>query len=250
MGGPDQDHEEALWVYHERKARAAGRKPDPKPAYSFDYGTLETYDEQFWDEVGRFGLGRTNWGFVPNRNARARAAAQAWAASLMRATDWVLLDTETTGISPFAQVVQISILHPSGGVLLDTLVQPTVGISLGALAAHGIRPETLSSAVPYPVIHPVLTSLLSGRTVVAYNASFDSQVLAQTARAHGLPGVSAKWDCAMEAYACFVGRWSDWHGDFTWQKLPGAKHRAVDDCRATLALIRQIATWRPWWKFW
>ena len=45
----------------------------------------------------------------------------------------------------------------------------------------------------------------------------------------------------------YVGRWSNRHGHFMWQPLPRqgaaafAKHQALDDCRATLDLIRQMA---------
>lgn len=55
------------------------------------------------------------------------------------------------------------------------------------------------------------------------------------------------WQCAMQRYAEYAGRWSDRHGHFMWQPLPRegrsrfAKHQALDDCRATLDLIRRMA---------
>ena len=46
--------------------------------------------------------------------------------------------------------------------------------------------------------------------------------------------------CAMEQWAIWCGNWSEYHGNYKWQKLGGG-HRALDDCRACLALLHQMA---------
>ncbi len=45
----------------------------------------------------------------------------------------------------------------------------------------------------------------------------------------------------MERYAAYTGEWSDDWRDYRWQRLPGGGHRALDDCRAVLTLIRLMA---------
>lgn len=55
----------------------------------------------------------------------------------------------------------------------------------------------------------------------------------------------AAWRCAMQLYAEHVGDWNRRHGSFTWRSLPGAGHRAIGDCRATLALLQSMAAFVP-----
>lgn len=178
----------------------------------------------------------------------ARVEAQRWARRLLeRPWQWVLLDTETTGLDDLAEVVQIGVLAPDGTPLLDTLVRPTRPIPPEATAIHGISNMHVAQAPRYRDVHPRLEALLRGKTVVVYNAQYDARVLRQTARLSGLGAcdLPVVWQCAMEQYARYVGRWSDRHGSFLWQPLPRsdphARHQALDDCRLTLALIRRMA---------
>jgi len=47
----------------------------------------------------------------------------------------------------------------------------------------------------------------------------------------------------MNAYAAYVGEWSDYWGSFRYQKLQG-DHSAAGDCLATLDLVRLMANAR------
>jgi DNA polymerase III epsilon subunit-like protein len=164
-----------------------------------------------------------------------------------RRGDWVIVDTETTGLDGLAEVVQIGVLSPTGQPLLNTLVRPTRPIPRDATAIHGITNQAVAAAPSYPLVHPHLEAALRGKSVVAYNAQFDARLLRQTAMLHRVGAVAAMWQCAMQRYAEYVGRWSDRHGHFMWQPLPRseaarfAKHQALDDCRATLDLIERMA---------
>ena len=177
----------------------------------------------------------------------AREAARSWARGLLDRDNWAILDTETTGLGPTAQAIQIAILGPNGTPLLDTLVRPIGRIPRDATAIHGITDAMVESAPSFLDIYPTLRDLVEGKTVIAYNAPFDERILRQTADLHRAQVLRAEWECAMRQYARFVGRWSTRAGGYAWQPLPrgpeypGAKHQAIDDCQATLAVIRKMA---------
>lgn len=180
-----------------------------------------------------------------------REAARRWARNLVARRDWVVLDTETTGLDRSAQVVQISIIGPDGGVLLDTLVRPIGRIPSRATAIHGITDATVADAPTFRAVYPCLQDILSGKTTVCYNAAFDRRILEQSAIQNETPYLRASWECAMEHYARYVGQWSPSRGHYAWQPLPRrpelrfAKHQALVDCQATLDLIRGMAGYPP-----
>jgi len=182
----------------------------------------------------------------------ARRAARRWAVDLSSSDDWMLLDTETTGTGAAAEVIQVAVLHPSGTTLFEACARPEGAVPPAAQAIHGLSAALLTPALPFHELHRPLSLLLSGRRVVCFNAAFDARLLRQTAARYGLASPEVRWDCAMLAYASFRGDWSAERGDFRWHRLPGAAHGAAADCRATLDLIRHMASDppRPWWRFW
>lgn len=184
-----------------------------------------------------------------------RSAAQ-WARSLLKRHPrrTCLLDTETTGLDAEAQVIQVAIIDPAGEVLLNTPVRPTVPITPGASAIHRRTDDDLLDAPTFSQIYPALLEALAGRLVVAYNAEFDVRVIGHCC---GLLELPSPWlppwrlqggvylpdnaRCAMVRYAEWSSDWSNWHGDFLWQPLPGGCHEALGDCQALLSLLRRMA---------
>ncbi len=174
---------------------------------------------------------------------RDALAASEWARALLGRTDFVIFDTESTGLGIDAEIVQVGVLSPDGRPLLDTHIKPQGEIEHGASLVHGITAATVAGAPGFSWVWPQqLREQLLGRTVVVYNASYDRNLLKQVCKRHGfdLPA-DIDWQCAMEWYAQFVGEWSEYHGSYRWQKLPRSAHTAIDDCRACLALIRHMA---------
>lgn len=178
---------------------------------------------------------------------RADAARQAriWLASKRT----VILDTETSDLDGY--LVQIAIIRAhDGAVLLDTLVNPQAPISAGARSIHGLTEEQLQDAPTFKQIADDLTTLLRGRRIVIYNADFDRAVLVrEVLRQHGSGWRAAiafwqrgyRWRCAMACYAQFYGEWSEYHGDYRWQRLPGGDRTALGDARATRDLLQRMA---------
>jgi DNA polymerase-3 subunit epsilon len=172
-----------------------------------------------------------------------REKAAFWARSLLERLDWVILDTETTGISRHDEIVQIAVLAPDGEALLDTLIRPTRSIPNEATVIHGITDADVADAPPFPKIFPRLKEIIAGKTVIIYNAPFDVRLIRQTLAIHNLPppGIEGEQvECAMLQYSAWYGElWPD--GGYRWQRLRGGDHTALGDCRATLAVIRKMA---------
>lgn len=99
----------------------------------------------------------------------ARHEEQIDAQRLLR-DGFVVLDTETTGLDEAAQIVSIAIIDHTGQVLLDTLVRPTISIPDDVVAIHGITDEMVVDAPTMAHLYDEVRRLLSGRTVVIYNA--------------------------------------------------------------------------------
>jgi DNA polymerase-3 subunit epsilon len=173
-----------------------------------------------------------------------RSATCAWASHLLRRSDWAIIDTETTALN--GVVCEIGVIDGDGTVLFESLVNPESPVSPQARAIHGITDEELEVSPRLPAVWPQLQEALRNRTtLVAYNAAFDRERLAQSARRYVLEELKQEWACAMEAYAAYCGTWSEYHGSYTWIPLYSS-HRAVGDARAALACIREMAGAYEW----
>jgi DNA polymerase III epsilon subunit-like protein len=169
--------------------------------------------------------------------------------------DCLILDTETTGLGDDAEIVEITIIDTTGKPLINTLVKPSKAIPAEATAIHGITDAMVMNAPLWTEVCHKVGALMSGRTVVMYNASYDARLLDQTDLIWGvIPDLKnglADFQCAMRAYAEFYGQCSQ-RGGYKWQKLTaaaeqqgikiqGTTHRALSDCLTTLGVIKAMA---------
>lgn len=171
----------------------------------------------------------------------------------LRDQDFLILDTETTSLKR-GEIVQIAIINSLGETLLDTLVKPVKAIPADATAIHGITAEMCKDAPSWLDLAPKIKTLLEGKLLVVYNATYDRGMMHQTAELHGLPKTEwkevAEWFCAMEAYAEFYGEYNEWHGNYRWQRLSFAAdncgvevanaHNALGDCLMTLGVVKHM----------
>lgn len=176
---------------------------------------------------------------MPNFAADKLAAAT-WARELLDKGNFVILDTETTSLKN-AGVVQIGIINHLGETLLDSLVKPDRDIEEGAKAIHGISEEMVKDAPTLDQLAFEIANATDSKTLVIYNKDYDYPILRRLLPLWKHNDVQ----CAMQAYAEFVGDWNDYHKSYKWQKLPeteGAKaHDALGDCLSVLALLEKMA---------
>jgi len=158
----------------------------------------------------------------------------------------VFLDTETTGISPSDQIVEIC--------LQESLVRPTRRIPRDAIQIHGITDELVMHAPIWPEVWTQVEAILRGRYVGIYNAEFDLRMLRQSHQAHSLtwPGNPNNF-CIMKLYAQFYAQLGS-YGTPRWHKLeaaarqcgidPGYTHRARQDTLLAKSVFDHIASSR------
>ncbi len=172
-------------------------------------------------------------------------AAVEWARGLLTSGDFVVFDSETTGLSPPVDFVEVAVVNPAGETLFDTLLQPSCRIEPRARAVHGHTAQRLSSAPRFSEVYPALLDALYGRRVVVFNASYDRRVWDTAVRHLGARGALAgelpRWECAMRQFARFIGEPSKRGKGYRPQKLPGGDHTALGDALATLRLIEGMA---------
>ena len=100
--------------------------------------------------------------------------------SLAQCGDFVALDTETSGLSARAQIVEVSAVkfrdfRPTE--VFTTLCKPFGGISPGATAIHGITNDDVKHAPRCAQILNGLEEFIGDLPLVAHNAPFDLRVL-------------------------------------------------------------------------
>ncbi len=156
----------------------------------------------------------------------------------------MVLDSETTGLGTPIDFVEVGIVSCRGETLLDSLICPSCPIEAGASRVHGHTRESLAAERSFFEVYPDLLDVLWSKRVVVYNAPYDRRVWDAAVGRLGaravLVGPLPPWECAMRAFAAYVGERSK-RGGYKNQKLPGGDHTAIGDARATLRLIKRMA---------
>lgn len=173
-----------------------------------------------------------------------RSKSIEWAKGVLTDSErYLILDSETTGLDPTDEVIQLAVLGLDGVPRLDTFIKPLVRkqIPAGAMAIHHITMAMLANAPSYIEVAPQLKNMIGNRTIICYNADYDKRLLIQTARLCQVESVGGTWHCAMKQYARFRGEWDSRKNDYRWPRLPSGDHSALGDCRATLKIIETMA---------
>lgn len=152
--------------------------------------------------------------------------------------EYIILDTETTGLGYYDQIIEIAIIDLDGHTLLNTLVMPTVRINEEAYQVHGMSFEYLSknNAPSWDEVYPKVKDIIKNKTVIAYNSDFDERMIDQTCRAFNYSGIDTNYECLMRnaMLECSSDRYiklSDMVDTFQ-------SHRALDDCHLCLEIIK------------
>lgn len=174
---------------------------------------------------------------------------------VIKSGDYLILDTETTGLGVDAEICQIAIINSKGETLLDTLVKPVKPIPADATAIHGITNEQVKDCMGFSLLESKIYNLLKNRHVIIYNRDYDVQMLNQSNRQGRYPDdwnkVATYW-CAMKHFAEIYGDYNSYYKTYRWKSLsvacqhygievPKDAHSALADCKSTLAVCKAMA---------
>ncbi len=174
--------------------------------------------------------------------------------SELRERNALVLDTETTGLGPEDEVIQIAICTLEGDRLLYSNVRPRKARTWPeAEKIHGISWDDVKDAPTMEDLRGFLIDYLCDRTAAIYNVRYDTRMIDQSVDMVNSDWnwlVNVNWFCVMEAYARYWGDWSSWHQSYKWQSLEVAcrqqdvevadAHDALADARMTAALLRAL----------
>ncbi|EIS4370940.1 3'-5' exonuclease [Salmonella enterica] len=178
-------------------------------------------------------------------------------------SDYLIIDTETTGLDNNAEVIEIAIINMHGDVLLNSLVKPTCSIPAAVTKINNITDEMVADAPLWRDVFPVILNIIDGKKWLAWNSKFDARLIIQTGIITGyfedLPAskildIAAKINNsqidAKAIYDQWYGEFDSKRNNFKRQSLTTAAerhnvsvdgaHRALADCRMVLGVINAV----------
>lgn len=185
-------------------------------------------------------------------------AARGQAAALFRLFwqgDAAIWDTETTGLGPRDEIIQIGIV--TGGDAYSQLIRPkNLHKVYHTEQIHGIKVEQLETAPTFDEVYEEICDLIAGKVWLIYNAPFDVGMLERECIRHKRDLIhNAGVVCAMDMFSKWHGEWNDARRSFTVKTLEYAaaftsltnwqKHDALGDAQATYELLKEMAEKPP-----
>jgi len=168
----------------------------------------------------------------------------------MKTTEWVLLDTETSGLAQPIYCVEIAAQRMKGlnpdGPPFRALLNHDVEIEPTALSLHGYSRSFLRANGRDPAtVHREFNGYAGARPVVAFNLSFDwARVLAPELKRLGIDPQYAPGFCALTLTRRCVDETASHRLDALRSHFfpgsPPASHHALDDVEVTQRLILEI----------
>ena len=181
---------------------------------------------------------------LPCMNAK-HTALEAVDVMFNNSDEYLILDTETTGLDEDSRIVELCIMDLKGNVRYSSLFNPgKEGIRPEASVINGITEEMVADKPLFIEEINKFVHLLEGKILIAWNAPFDRKVLNRELKSVFTMPLQAEWCDAMSLYchARCLKR----------ERLSLAKacdiecltrndaHRAEGDCRDVLNVLYKV----------
>lgn len=180
-------------------------------------------------------------------------------------SDYVVIDTETTGLSEDAEIIEIAVINMRGEVLLDTLVKPTQPIPPEVTEINHITNEMVANAPAWRDVFPKVLVIISHHKWLAWNSGFDARMLQQSCLRTGFFSNESPSYIALITTRIHTSHidakavYNQWYGEFDEKRkafkrqslttaaarhgvsVEGA-HRALADCKMVLAVLEKVCS--------
>lgn len=183
-------------------------------------------------------------------------------------SDHVIIDTETTGLMEFDEIIEITIINMGGETLLNTLVKPSRPIPLEVTKINNITNEMVADAPAWCDVFPAVLKIIRKHKWLAWNSSFDARLMVQTCLHTGffdglkphliasiIMAIETRHIDAKEVYDQWHGEFDEKRNKFKRQSLATAAarhgistdgaHRALADCLMILGVVNQVCQTEP-----
>lgn len=169
--------------------------------------------------------------------------------------DIIVIDTETTGLEHFDDLLSIAILdaNTKEEIFSSYLWPHGKRYWKDAERVNHISYDMVRDAPSIQQVRDEIQEIINkAKILISYNGSFDTGFL----EGAGLNiDVQYQVDVMME-YAEYFGEWNDYWQSFTWQKLTTASftcgiehdaHDAMGDCKATIGVLEYMIDHPDYW---
>lgn len=161
----------------------------------------------------------------------------------MKQYEFLVIDTETTGLTEQDEVIEFSAVGPDGSTVYSTRIKPSrICEWPDAEKVNHIAPADLASERTAAELKDEIESLLaSARTIVGYNLPFDLRLLSQSGIR--IPSSVKTLDVMPLATSYFGRRTSlgNVTARFGYSFGEGERHSSAGDAKATLAALQFLS---------
>lgn len=165
----------------------------------------------------------------------------------LKIKDFVIIDTETTGISRDDEIIEFAVVDIYGEVLYESTFNPMVMINPSAAMVNGLTNESLTNSPLFKDEWQKIRDAIGNKRLLGHNLSFDKRLTAQTLERYGID--------SQESNDLFKGYYDSMriakkHIDAKSYSLENLahmvginrveSHRAADDCIMTLEFLNRL----------
>ena len=166
---------------------------------------------------------------------------------LLGIDNFVVIDTETTGMAAHDEVIELAIVNMDGTVLYDSTFCPTAEVNPCASAVNHLTNEYLCNSPKFADEWNKIKRLIGNKKILAHNGNFDKRIIKQTLEKYNL--VSKEADSLFEnSYdSVNIARKHIDSQSYSLENLAhflgierAESHRAADDCIMTLEVLGKM----------